>query len=173
MEVMEADLVKEPFPKLSLRRKLGNAETDWNKVENFYVHIRTMTDDDQAEVDRVAYEEFETRYLDLKGRVEDALEEHQIEEEGHERDHLKLVKVQQLSGRWEAAFQHVETVLGELKTRLEGEPIENVELLGVKSSQLKEIKAHISSSATLKDSMFTEDPEQAVVTMEAQGKRKT
>ena len=84
MVVMEADLLKEPFPKRSLVRKLGNAETDWNKVENYYVHIRTMTDDAQAEVDRVAYEEFETCYLDLKDRVEDALEEHQIEEEGCE-----------------------------------------------------------------------------------------
>ena len=84
MEVMEAELVKEPFPKLSLRRKLGNAETEWNKVENYYVHIRTMTDDDQAEDDRVAFEEFQTRYLDINGRVEDALEEHRLEEETHE-----------------------------------------------------------------------------------------
>ena len=76
MEVMEADLLKDPFPKFSLRRKLGNAETDWNKVKNFYVHIQTLTEDEQAEDDRLAYEEFQTRYLDLNGRVEDALEEH-------------------------------------------------------------------------------------------------
>ena len=63
--------------------------------------------------------------------------------------------------------------MGELKTRLEGEPINNVELLGVKSAQLEELKGHISSSATLVDSMFAEDPEQTVVTMEAQGTRKT
>ena len=166
MEVMEADLVKEPFPKLLLRRKLGNEETDWNKVENFYVHIRTLTEGEQAEDDHLALEEFQTRYLNLNGQVEDALEVHRSEEEGRERDRLKLIKVQQLSGRWEAAFQHVETVLGELKTRLKGEPIENVELLGVKSSQLKDIKAHIGASATLVDSMFAEDPEQTVVTME-------
>ena len=84
-----------------------------------------------------------------------------------------MIKVQQLSGRWEAAFQHVETVLGELKTRLEGEPMENVELLGVKSSQLEELKAHIGASATLVDSMFAEDPEQMVIMMESQGTRKT
>ena len=81
MEVMEADLLKDPFPKLSLQRELGNTETDWNKVENFYEHILTLTEDEQAEDNRLAYEEFQTRYLDLNGRVEDALEEHQLEEE--------------------------------------------------------------------------------------------
>ena len=86
MGVMEADLVKDPFPKLLLRRKLGNAETDWNKVENYYVHIRTMTDDDQAEDDRIAYEEFQTRYDDLHDRVEDALEDYRLDEEARERD---------------------------------------------------------------------------------------
>ena len=84
MEVMEADMVKDPFPKLSLRRKLGNVETDWNKVENFYVHIQTLTEDEQAEDDCLAYEEFQTHSLDLNGRVEDALEEHRIEEETRE-----------------------------------------------------------------------------------------
>ena len=81
MEVMENALVADPFPKYSLRRKLGNAETSWNKVENNYVHICTMTDKDQAEIDRVAFEEFQTRYLDVNGRAEDALQEHRIKEE--------------------------------------------------------------------------------------------
>ena len=84
-----------------------------------------------------------------------------------------MIKVQQLSDRWDAAYQHVETVLEELKTRLEGEPIENVELLQVKSNQLMAIKEYLSESARLVDSMFAEDPEQTVVTMETQGTRKT
>ena len=84
MEVMEADLLKDPFPKFLLQRKLGNAETDWNKVENFYVHIQTLTEDEQAEDDRLAYEEFQTCYLDLSGRVEDALEDYRLEEEARE-----------------------------------------------------------------------------------------
>ena len=170
MELMEADLVKDPFPEFSLRRKLENVETDWNKAENyydhFYDHSLTLTEDD-----RLAYEEFQTRYLDLSGRVEDALEDYRLEEEARERDRLKVAKVRQLGDRWEAAYQHVETVLGDLKTRLEGEPFDNVELLGVHSAQLEEVKAHISLSATLVDSMFTEDPEQTVITREAQGTR--
>ena len=63
--------------------------------------------------------------------------------------------------------------MGELKTRLEGELIDNGELLGVKSAQLEEIKAHIKSSATLVDSMFAENPVQVVITREAQGTRVT
>ena len=39
MELMEADLVKDPFPEFSLRRKLENVETDWNKAENYYDHF--------------------------------------------------------------------------------------------------------------------------------------
>ena len=173
MEVMENKLGADPFPKYSLRRKLGNAETFWKEMENYYIHIRTFTDEDQAEIDRVAFEEFQTRYLDVNGRVEDALEDHRIEEETREQDRLKVLKVKQLSDRWEAAYQHIETVLEELKTRLEGEPIENVELLQVKSSQLEAIKEHISASAMVVDSMFAKDPEQTVVTIETQGTRKT
>ena len=67
----------------------------------------------------------------------------------------------------------MDIVLGELKTRLEGEPIDNGELLGVKSAQLEEIKAHIKSSATLVDSMFAENPVQVVITRKTQGMRVT
>ena len=84
MEAMEADLIKDTFPKRSLVRKLGNAETDWNKVENYYTHIRTLIEDEQAEDDRLAYEEFQTQYLDVSGRVTDALEDHRLEEETRE-----------------------------------------------------------------------------------------
>ena len=97
MVVMEADLLKEPFPKRSLVRKLGNAETDWNKVENYFTHILTLIEDEQAEDDRLAYEEFQTQYLDISGRVTDALEENRLEEETHEQGNLKVVKVQQLA----------------------------------------------------------------------------
>ena len=76
MEAMEADLLKEQFPKRSLVRKLGIAETDWNEVENCYEHILTLIEDEQAEDDRLAYEEFQTRYLNLNSRVKDALDEH-------------------------------------------------------------------------------------------------
>ena len=75
MESMEADLVKPTFPRRSLVRKLGKAKTDWNKVENYFTHILTLVEDGQAEDDRLAYEELQTQYLDISGRVMDALEE--------------------------------------------------------------------------------------------------
>ena len=84
MEAMEADLIKDTFPKRSLVRKLGNAETDWNKVENYYTHIQTLIEDEQAEDDRLAYEEFQTQYLDVSGWVANALEENRLEEETRE-----------------------------------------------------------------------------------------
>ena len=59
MEAMEADLLKEQFPKRSLARNLGIAETDWNKVENYHTHILTLIkDEQQAEDTTLAYEEF-------------------------------------------------------------------------------------------------------------------
>ena len=82
MVMMEADLLKVPFPKRSLARKLGNAETDWNKVENYYTHILTLVEDEQQTEDgRLAYEEFQTQYLSLSGPVQDALDAHREEEE--------------------------------------------------------------------------------------------
>ena len=76
MKIMEADLRKDPFPKLSLLRELGNAETEWNKVQDCYNHILTVTRDEQAEDDYLAYEELKTCYHDLNDQVKDALEEH-------------------------------------------------------------------------------------------------
>ena len=76
MKIMEADLRKDPFPKLSLLRELGNVETEWNKVQDCYDHILTVTGDEQAEDDHLAYEELQTCYHDLNDQVKDALEEH-------------------------------------------------------------------------------------------------
>ena len=84
-----------------------------------------------------------------------------------------MSKVRQLGDRWEAAYLHIDTALDELKTRLEGEAIDNVEQLGVQSAQLNAIKAQINLAASLIDSMFTVDPDQMVTTLEAQGTRRT
>ena len=132
MEVMQTALHADPFPKLSLRRKLGKAETIWNEIEGLYDHLCTMTDEDRAKLDHVAFIDFQGRYTDLYGRVEDTLEEHRSEEEAREQARLKEIKVQQLNAKWNAAHQHIETILEEIKTRLEGDPIDNVELLQVK-----------------------------------------
>ena len=61
MEVMETALLADPFPKLSLRRKLRKAETIWNEIKGLYDHLCTMTEEDWAELDCVAF-------IDLQGR---------------------------------------------------------------------------------------------------------
>ena len=132
-----------------------------------------MIDEQVAEDGHLAHEQFQTQYLTLIGWVQDALDKHREEEEARERDSLKVSKVRHLGEKGTAAYQHIETVLGELKTRLEGEPIDNVELLDVKSALLDEVKAQINSATALVDSMFTTDPDQSVITLEAQGTRRT
>ena len=58
-------------------------DTDWNKAEDycdhFYDHSLTLTEDDLF-----AYEEFQTHYLDLCDRVEDALEDYRLDKEARE-----------------------------------------------------------------------------------------
>ena len=166
MEVMEAELGKERVLGQSLARKLGRAETDWSEVEGYYMHILTLISEQEAEDSRAAHEQFQTQFFTLMGRVQDAIDKAREEEEAQEEANLKVSKVRLLGERWGAAYHRIETVLGELKTRLEGEPIDNVELLGVKSAQLNEIKAQINASATLVDTMFTADLDQTVITLE-------
>ena len=58
MEVMEAELGKEQLLGRSLARKLGRAETDWNKVEDYYTHILTLITEQEAEDGCLAHEQF-------------------------------------------------------------------------------------------------------------------
>ena len=81
--------------------------------------------------------------------------------------------MQQLGNKWKAVHQHIDTSLDELKTRLEGDAIDCPEMLKVKRNQLMAVKEYLKVTASLVDSMFNEDPEQTVVTMEAQATKKT
>ena len=81
MEVMEAELGKEQRLKRSLARKLGHAETDWNKVEDYYMRSLTLITEQEAEVGRLAHEQFQNQYLTLIGRVQDAIDTLREEEE--------------------------------------------------------------------------------------------
>ena len=73
MQVMETELGKEQLLKRSLARKLGHAENDWKQVEDYYTHILTMITEQEAEDGRLAHEQFQTQYLTLIGRVQDAI----------------------------------------------------------------------------------------------------
>ena len=74
MEVMQAELDKERVLGWSLSRKLGRAEDDWREVEGYYTHILTLISEQEAEDGRLAHEQFQTQYLTLIGRVQDALD---------------------------------------------------------------------------------------------------
>ena len=74
MEVMQAELAKERVLRRSLSRKLGRAEDDWREVEGYYMHILTLISEQEAEDSRLAHEQFQTQYLTLIGRVQDALD---------------------------------------------------------------------------------------------------
>ena len=86
---------------------------------------------------------------------------------------LKANKVQHLNAKWMAAHQHIDMILDEIKTRLEGDPIDSLELLKVKRNQLMAVKEYLKETASLMDSMFNEDCEQTEVTMEAEATKKT
>ena len=86
MEEMEADLVKDPFPESSLRKKLENMETDWSKAkdchddffDDFFFGLTSTKDDHRA------YEVFQAHYLELSGWTKEALEDYRVEEQAKE-----------------------------------------------------------------------------------------
>ena len=143
MDVMAVDLEKERILWRSLVRKLGRAETDWTEVENHYTHILTVIGEDEDEDNRDAHEQFQTQLFTLMGRVQDAIDRARGEEEAQEDANRKVSRLRLLGERWGGAYHRIETVLAQLKTRLEGEPINNLELLEVKSTQVDEIKEQI------------------------------
>ena len=81
--------------------------------------------------------------------------------------------MQQLNDKWKAVHHHINTSLDEIKTRLEGDAINSLELLKVKRNQLMAIREYLKESASLVDSMYNEDREQTDVTMEAEAIKKT
>ena len=85
----------------------------------------------------------------------------------------RVSRVCLLGEKWGGAYHRIETLLGELQTQLEGEPIDNLELLKVKTRNLNEIKEQLNAAAAMVDAMFTADPDQTEVTLDAQAMRRT
>ena len=172
MSIMMGDLEKDRVLWQSLARKLGRAEKAWAEVENHYTHILTVVDEEEAEGCSVTHKEFQTQFLTLLDRVQDAIDKAKDEEDALAEADSRVSRVRLLGERWGSAYHHIETVLGELQTRLGGDPIDNLELLEVKSAQVTEIKAQISSAATLVNAMLAADPDQTEVTLEVQAMRR-
>ena len=81
--------------------------------------------------------------------------------------------MQQLNDKWKAVHQHIDTSLDEIKTRLEGDTIDSLELLKVKRNQLMEVKENLKESANLRESINNEDLEQTNQMTDAEATKKT
>ena len=80
--------------------------------------------------------------------------------------------MQQYNAKWKGVHQHIDTSLEEIKTSLEGDAIDSLELLKVKKNQLMEVKENLKESASLVDSIINEDLEQTDAMMEAEATKK-
>ena len=144
MEVLSANLLKE-ISWRSLERALGRMGKDWSEVEKLYTNILTMMDgdDDEDEDKRDAHLLFQTELFTLRDQVQDAIATSRGEEEAQDNLNRKDSQIRTLGERWTRAYHRIDTVLAQLKTRLEGEPINSLELLEHKSTRLDEIREQI------------------------------
>ena len=69
-------------------------------------------------------------------------------------------KVQQYTARWKGVHHRIEKSLEEIKTSLEGDAIDSLELIKVKRNQLIEVREYLKESTSLVDAIINEDPEQ-------------
>ena len=74
--------------------------------------------------------------------------------------HLKALKVQQSTTRWKGVYHHIKKSLEEIEASPEGDAIDSLEVLQVEEDLLMQVKESLKESASLVDSITTEDPEQ-------------
>ena len=105
-------------------------------MENHYTHILSVIDEQEAEDGRTAFEQFQTELFTLLEQVHDAIDKARGEEEAQAEAETRVSRVRLLGEKWGGAYHRIETLLGELQPQLEGEPIDNLELLKVKPRNL-------------------------------------
>ena len=135
MSIMTGDLEKDRVLWRSLARKLGRAEKSWAELENHFAHILLVGSKEEAEEARGDHEEFQTELFALLSRVQDAIDKAKDEEEALTEADSRESRIRVLGERWVGAYHRIETVLGELQTWLGGDPIDNLELLEIKSAR--------------------------------------
>ena len=166
MSIMTGDLAKDRVLWRSLVRKLGRAEKAWAKLENHFVHILLVGSEEEAEEACGDHKEFQTELFALLSRVQDAIDKAKDEEEALMEADSRESRIRVLGERWLGTYRRIDAVLGELQTRLGGDPINSLDVLELKSTQVTEVKALIGSAATLVDAMLAADPDQTEVTLE-------
>ena len=149
IEQVEDTLGTAPISVPALRKRIESTGKAWDDFEAQYDKMRASSGDkrvqDQvrAQEDHTQHSDFQCRYYGVLARAEDALinnEQHLQDEQHAEEVRLKASKVQQLNDEWKAVHQHIDTSLDEIKTRLEGDAIDSLELLKVKRNQLMAVK---------------------------------
>ena len=160
---MESTLASDPVPMSALRRRITNAQKVWSKFEGQYDQLRAIAGENQAEQDRTQHVNLQHRYLDLHALAEDALNDDQDTEDICPKELTSGQKVQQYSAKWKAVHHRIDMALDEIKTSLEGTAIDSLEVLKVKEDQLARVHESLKESASLVDSITTEDPEQTEV----------
>ena len=145
MTEMEGALVAEQVLSYSLRRRWTKAETIWSQYVELYDQLCSVTHEDPNEQDPVNFADFQRRYINVHGRVEDVLDKEQSEEEARlqetrdaEATHLKALaskrKVDQLTANLKAAYLQIDKKLVEIKAGLDGEAISCMEVLKVREN---------------------------------------
>ena len=86
---------------------------------------------------------------------------------------LKELKVQQYNAKWKGVHQHIDTSLEQIRTSLEGDAINSLELIKVKRNQLMEVRENLKESASLVDAIINEDLEQTEQMTDAEATKKT
>ena len=74
LQTMEVDLSKVPLPQ-SLLKDLCKAESKWSEIERCHSNILAVTEGEQAQNERLAYEEFRAYYINVNDQVQDAIDD--------------------------------------------------------------------------------------------------
>ena len=109
----------------------------------------------------------------MHARAEDALDNDQDAEDVRPKALTSKQKVQQYNAKWKGVHQHIDTSLEQIKTSLEGDDIDSLELIKVKRNQLMEVREYLKESASLMDAIINEELEQTDQMTDAEATKKT
>ena len=132
MGQLETSLDTDPVPMFSLRRRLSKAEDLWSEYEGLYDQLCAIHGEDLDEQDSDDFTAFHDHDSNVSGRAEDALDQEWSTEEARVKALASKQKVQQYNAKWKGVHQHIDTSLEQIKTSLEGDDINSLELIKVK-----------------------------------------
>ena len=167
-------LATNPTSTSALQRRISSAEKAWTTFEDQYDRLRAIAgerrpqDQVQTEEDRTNHATVQQRYLEVLARAEDALDNDQDTGDVRPKVLTSEQKVQQYTARWKGVHHCIDKALEEIEASLEGDAIDSLEVLKVKEDRLMQVKESLKESASLVESITTEDPEQTNAFMESE-----